>query len=115
MPTLFDPARFGDIALANRDVMAPLTRDRAGPRQVPTGLMRIDCKQRAGAGLAPHHRCRARARRAHRGAAVARGAKLYVWLLPPGRVPVAGTDRAARTKTFTAAGFDGAEVHGANG
>ena len=30
MPTLFDPVRLGDIELANRVVMAPLTRNRAG-------------------------------------------------------------------------------------
>jgi len=29
MPTLFDPIRIGDIDLANRIVMAPLTRNRA--------------------------------------------------------------------------------------
>jgi hypothetical protein len=34
MPTLFDPIRIGDIDLATRIVMAPLTRDRAGPGQV---------------------------------------------------------------------------------
>ena len=31
MTTLFDPVTIGDIAAANRIVMAPLTRDRAGP------------------------------------------------------------------------------------
>jgi N-ethylmaleimide reductase len=40
MPSLFDPARIGDIPLANRIFMAPLTRDRAGPGRVPTTLMR---------------------------------------------------------------------------
>ena len=39
MTSLFDPIRLGDIALANRIVMAPLTRNRAGPGQVPTALM----------------------------------------------------------------------------
>lgn len=29
MPSLFDPIRMGDITLANRIVMAPLTRNRA--------------------------------------------------------------------------------------
>jgi N-ethylmaleimide reductase len=29
MPTLFDPVRAGDLSLANRIVMAPLTRNRA--------------------------------------------------------------------------------------
>ncbi|MFT3817128.1 MAG: alkene reductase [Rubrivivax sp.] len=50
MTTLFDPARFGDIALANRVVMAPLTRMRA-PGRVPTALMATYYAQRAGAGL----------------------------------------------------------------
>ena len=35
MPTLFDPIRIGDLDLANRIVMAPLTRNRAAPGQVP--------------------------------------------------------------------------------
>ncbi len=34
MTTLFDPIRIGDIDLANRIVMAPLTRNRAAPGQV---------------------------------------------------------------------------------
>lgn len=54
MTTLFDPVRIGDIALANRIVMAPLTRNRA-PRTVPTPLMATYYAQRAdpatGAGL----------------------------------------------------------------
>jgi N-ethylmaleimide reductase len=54
MPTLFDPVRFGDIELANRIVMAPLTRNRA-PGQLPTPLMAPYYAQRAdpatGAGL----------------------------------------------------------------
>lgn len=50
MTTLFDPAQFGDIALANRIVMAPLTRNRA-PGQVPTPLMATYYAQRASAGL----------------------------------------------------------------
>ena len=44
----------GDIALANRIVMAPLTRDRAGPGQVPTALMAEYYRQRASAGLDRH-------------------------------------------------------------
>jgi N-ethylmaleimide reductase len=39
MTTLFDPVHFGNIACANRVVMAPLTRNRAGPGHVPTPLM----------------------------------------------------------------------------
>ncbi len=54
MPTLFDPLRLGDIALANRIAMAPLTRNRS-PGQVPTPLVAEYYAQRAdpatGAGL----------------------------------------------------------------
>jgi N-ethylmaleimide reductase len=48
--TLFDPIRVGDLALANRIVMAPLTRNRA-PDAVPTKLMAQYYTQRASAGL----------------------------------------------------------------
>ena len=51
MTTLFEPANAGDIALSNRIVMAPLTRDRAGAGQVPTPLMAEYYRQRASAGL----------------------------------------------------------------
>lgn len=50
MTSLFDPAQFGDIALSNRVVMAPLTRQRAPGRQ-PRTLMRDYYVQRASAGL----------------------------------------------------------------
>ncbi|MFP5466921.1 MAG: alkene reductase [Gammaproteobacteria bacterium] len=50
MTTLFDPVQAGDIALANRIVMAPLTRNRA-PGAVPTPLMATYYTQRASAGL----------------------------------------------------------------
>ncbi|MEW6478462.1 MAG: alkene reductase [Pseudomonadota bacterium] len=50
MTTLFDPIQAGDIALANRIVMAPLTRNRA-PGAVPTPLMATYYTQRASAGL----------------------------------------------------------------
>ena len=50
-PTLFSPARFGDLALANRVVMAPLTRNRAGAGLVPSPLAAEYYGQRAGAGL----------------------------------------------------------------
>ena len=48
--TLFDPVQVGDIALANRIVMAPLTRNRA-PDAIPTALMAEYYAQRASAGL----------------------------------------------------------------
>ena len=50
MTTLFDPTTAGDLQLANRIVMAPLTRNRA-PNAVPTPLMATYYTQRASAGL----------------------------------------------------------------
>jgi len=48
---LFDPAALGPISLANRVVMAPLTRSRAGAGDAPTPLMVTYYEQRASAGL----------------------------------------------------------------
>lgn len=50
MTQLFDTITAGSIALANRVVMAPLTRNRA-PNAVPTPLMATYYEQRATAGL----------------------------------------------------------------
>lgn len=51
VPTLFDPITIGALSLANRIVMAPLTRDRAGPGLVPGALAAEYYAQRATAGL----------------------------------------------------------------
>lgn len=51
MTDLFSPVRLGDIELANRVIMAPMTRDRAGPEDEPTDLMVEYYRQRASAGL----------------------------------------------------------------
>lgn len=51
MPSLFDPIALGDLQLANRIVMAPLTRSRAGPGDAPTALNAQYYAQRASAGL----------------------------------------------------------------
>ncbi|MDD3446307.1 MAG: alkene reductase [Zavarzinia sp.] len=48
---LFSPYHLAAIDLPNRIVMAPLTRDRAGPGNVPTTLMAEYYTQRAQAGL----------------------------------------------------------------
>ncbi|ADI09711.1 putative NADH:flavin oxidoreductase [Streptomyces bingchenggensis BCW-1] len=52
MATAFDPYDLGGKPLANRIVMAPMTRSRAyGPGATPTDLMATYYAQRAGAGL----------------------------------------------------------------
>ena len=48
--SLFTPIRLGDLDLANRIIMAPLTRCRA-PGHMPNELMQEYYRQRAGAGL----------------------------------------------------------------
>jgi N-ethylmaleimide reductase len=50
MTTLFDPLKAGDLALANRIVMAPLTRNRS-PNAIPGDLSVTYYRQRASAGL----------------------------------------------------------------
>jgi len=178
MPTLFDPVRFGDIQLANRVVMAPLTRNRA-PAQTPHALQVEYYRQRAGAGLIITEATQIRPDgqgyfdtpgihtpeqiagwKQVTDAVHAEGGKIVVqlWhvgrisvnsLQPGGQAPVSSTNRAAKTRTYAAhgelvptavpralatdelpqlvadyaqaaknaiaAGFDGVEVHGANG
>ena len=134
--TLFDSLRIGDIAAANRIVMAPLTRDRAGPQQTPTPLMVEYYAQRASAGLIVTEGTQISAEgqgyldtpgifspqqvagwRAVTEAVHAKGGKIVVqlWhvgrishlsLLPPGEQPVSSTARPAKGKTFTAKGFE---------
>ncbi|RZK35896.1 MAG: alkene reductase [Hymenobacter sp.] len=48
---LFTPTRLGNIDLNNHMVMAPMTRNRATPDNVPTEMMAEYYAQRAGAGL----------------------------------------------------------------
>ncbi|MBW6422973.1 alkene reductase [Rhizobium sp. XQZ8] len=50
MTSLFDPIKFGDIELANRIAMAPLTRNRS-PKAIPNDLNTTYYEQRATAGL----------------------------------------------------------------
>lgn len=136
MTTLFDPLRFGDLDAANRIVMAPLTRDRARPAQVPTPLMATYYEQRATAGLiiseatqiSPtaqgyldtpgiHSPEQIAGWRRVTDAVHGAGGKIVVqlWhvgrishvsLQPGGQAPVSSTARAAKGKTFTAAGFE---------
>ena len=145
MTTLFDPLTLGDIALANRVVMAPLTRDRAAAGRVPHALNALYYEQRAGAGLiisegtqvAPlgqgyldtpgiYSPEQIAGWKLATDAVHAKGGKIVaqIWhvgrishtsLLPAGEQPVSSTAKIANTKTFTPTGFDGIEVHGANG
>ncbi len=136
MTTLFDPIRLGDIQAANRIVMAPLTRDRAGPGQVPALLAATYYAQRASAGLIVSEGTQISAEgqgyldtpgifnaeqvagwKRVTDAVHAKGGKIVVqlWhvgrishlsLLPPGMVPVSSTANKANGKTFTAQGFE---------
>jgi N-ethylmaleimide reductase len=136
MATLFDPLRFGDIATANRIAMAPLTRDRAGPGQVPTAMMATYYEQRASAGLIISEATQISAEgqgyldtpglyspaqiagwRRVTDAVHAQGGRIVVqlWhvgrishvsLQPNGQPPVSSTARRAIGKTFTAQGFE---------
>jgi len=49
--SLFSPLQLGELSLANRVVMAPMTRSRAKPDGTPTPEMMDYYRQRAGAGL----------------------------------------------------------------
>ena len=136
MTTLFDPIRFGAIAASNRIVMAPLTRDRAGPGQTPTPLMATYYAQRASAGLIVTEATQISAEgqgyldtpgiysaeqvtgwRRVTDAVHAKGGKIvlqlwhvgrisHVSLQPNGQPPVSSTARRANGKTFTAKGFE---------
>ena len=136
MTSLFEPTRFGDIHTANRIVMAPLTRDRAGPGQVPTPMMATYYEQRASAGLIVTEATQISAEgqgyldtpgiysaaqvagwRRITNAVHAKGGKIVVqlWhvgrishvsLQPNGQPPVSSTARRAVGKTFTAQGFE---------
>ncbi|MFM0247769.1 alkene reductase [Paraburkholderia sediminicola] len=49
--SLFDPVQLGELALANRIIMAPMTRSRADEHDAPSQLHVSYYAQRAGAGL----------------------------------------------------------------
>ena len=48
---LFEPFQLGDLTLANRMVMAPMTRNRADENGVVPPMMATYYRQRASAGL----------------------------------------------------------------
>ena len=134
MTTLFDPIQIGDIALANRIAMAPLTRNRA-TGSVPTPMMAEYYGQRATAGLiiaeasqispmaqgyldtpgiySPEQIA---AWRPVTDAVHAAGGRIVIqlWhvgrishssLLPEGAAPVSSTNQIANTQTYTRDGF----------
>ncbi len=135
MTTLFDPVRIGDIDLANRIVMAPLTRNRAAPGELASRLAVEYYRQRASAGLIVtegsqvcpegrgyidtpgiHNAEQVAAWRRVTNAVHAEGGRIviqlwhvgrvsHVSLQPEGRAPVSSTARRAATKTFLAGGF----------
>ena len=135
MPHLFDPIRIGDIELANRIVMAPLTRNRAIAGNCAGPLTVEYYRQRASAGLiiaeasqiSPmaqgyldtpgiHSAEQVAAWRAVTDAVHAEGGKivLQLWhvgrishssLLPGGAAPVSSTARVSNAMTFTRDGF----------
>jgi N-ethylmaleimide reductase len=135
MATLFDPIRIGEIDLANRIVMAPLTRNRAAPGQVPSELAVEYYRQRASAGLiitegsqvsaeaqgyldtpGIHNADQVAGWRRVTAAVHAEGGRIvlqlwhvgrisHVSLQPSGQAPVSSTARRAGTKTFTGDGF----------
>lgn len=175
---LFQPYKLGSLTLANRFVMAPLTRNRAGVGLVPNELAATYYAQRASAGLiiteatqiSPqaqgyqdtpglYTQAQIDGWRKVTDAVHAKGGKIFVqlWhvgrishvdLQPNGAAPVAPSAIKAETKVFVnngfadtskpraleldeipviiedfrqaaanamKAGFDGVEVHGANG
>ncbi|KER82716.1 alkene reductase [Xanthomonas arboricola] len=177
-PSLFEPYALGALALANRIVMAPLTRNRAGAGLVPSALAATYYAQRASAGLLITEATQVSPQaqgyqdtpglytpeqiagwHAVTDAVHAKGGRIFVqlWhvgrvshvdLQPGGAAPVAPSAIRAATKVFVnngfadvsepralelhelpgivddfrqaaanaiAAGFDGVEIHGANG
>jgi len=134
MPNLFDPVRIGDVSLANRIVMAPLTRSRS--KGLRPGPMAVEYyRQRASAGLiisegtqialegqgyldtpGIHSQEQIAAWKQVTDAVHAEGGKIAVQLWhvgrishtvfqPAGAAPLSSTARAAKTKTFAPEGF----------
>ncbi|MFN4163924.1 MAG: alkene reductase [Ferrovibrio sp.] len=135
MTGLFDPYRMGQFTLANRIVMAPLTRNRAAAGNVPTALTAEYYAQRAGAGLIVaeatqvcpegqgyqdtpgiHSDAQVAAWKQVTDAVHARGGKIFLqlWhvgrishvsLQPNGQAPVAPSAIRANSKTFVNGAF----------
>ena len=135
MPNLFDPIRVGDLDLANRIVMAPLTRSRS--QGLKPGPLAVEYyRQRASAGLiisegaqicpegqgyldtpGIHSPEQVEAWRKVTDAVHAEGGRIAVQLWHVGRIshadfqpgggaPVSSTARPTQAKTFTARGLE---------
>ncbi|WP_300302554.1 alkene reductase [Ferrovibrio sp.] len=132
---MFDPYRMGGLMLANRIVMAPLTRNRAGAGNVATALTAEYYAQRADAGLIVaeasqvcpegqgyqdtpgiHSEAQVGAWKTVTDAVHARGGKIFLqlWhvgrishvsLQPNGQAPVAPSAIRANSKTFVNGSF----------
>ncbi len=143
--TLFQPYVLGDLVLANRVVMGPLTRNRAGSGLVPNELSATYYAQRASAGLIISEATQVSAQaqgyqdtpglytaeqvagwRKVTEAVHAKGGKIFVQLWHVGRVshvsvqpdgaaPVAPSAIRAQTKTFVNNGFAEVSEHRALG
>src|SRR5471030_1122625 len=132
---LFEPVRIGDVQASNRVVMAPLTRDRAGPGQVPLPMAATYYAQRATAGLIVtegtqisaegqgyvdtpgiYNPAQIQGWRRVTDAVHEKGGKIavqlwhvgrmsHVSLLPPGMVPVSSSAKLPDAQTYIAGGF----------
>jgi N-ethylmaleimide reductase len=135
MPSLFDPVQMGELALPNRIVMAPLTRNRAVAGHKPGNLTVEYYRQRASAGLiiaeatqispmgqgyldTPGIHSPEQVAAWHEVTDAVHGAGgrifLQLWhvgrishtsLLPDGVAPVSSTNRRPNAQTFSAEGF----------
>lgn len=135
MPSLFDPIQMGDLALPNRVVMAPLTRNRAIAGLKPGDLTVEYYRQRASAGLiiteatqisqmgqgyldTPGIYSPEQVSAWHKVTDAVHGVGgrivLQLWhvgrishssLLPSGAAPVSSTNRRANAQTYVAEGF----------
>lgn len=151
---LFSPILLGELALANRIIMAPLTRNRAGEGSVPQDMNVEYYRQRAGAGLiisegsqisaggigypatpGIHSEAQVKGWQRVTDAVHNEGGRIFIQLWHTGRIshsslqpehglPVALTlnelpgivaDYAIAAQNAKETGFDGVEIHAANG
>lgn len=109
---LFQPLRLGAWEMRNRIVLAPLTRCRASAGRVPNALMAEYYAQRAGAGLILSEATSV----SPQGVGI-RPRKEFVTprALELEEIPGIVADYRRAAENAQRAGFDGVEIHGANG